>query len=305
MKTAIAAVLLLAAGAASGEPIEAQLSRSKAPRDWALAAEILLMKAELDQRDALMKKAVETAPDDVLVQWLAALAPVRSGVGDPPAAGLERARKLATLEPDNAAHGLQLLAAQNAAGDAKGADETLAHMAAAKRFDEHYRDYLLAWADAWRRFPPADAELGTEVMARMAAVPFPAYQAIVKSCDPIDRPAAQAGARWKNCIAIARRMLDGRTFIARQVGYVVLQRMNELTPEDEAAWLVMRWIMDKGTELTDAQEMLDPAFGRQWLDDWRDIGREDLIFRRRLEKAKVEATPPPGWKPPALGRQNP
>lgn len=282
--------------------IETRLRESESPRDWMLAAEITLPGTEPGESIALMSRAAEAAPNDALVQWIAmeALSPKKptgETLPDP-----RRARRLAAVEPDNAAHWLPMLALQADAKDTAAVDGTLAKMAAATRFDEHYRDHLLAWADVHRRFPRISEGAGDTfflaewLTRRVAFAPDPAYSALLLQCHSTQAGIDLAVSRREHCSAIARRMVEGRTDIARTVGYVILSRTGRNTSDDDTASNTKRWIRDQWSALI--PWLIDaPGYSDWWVEEWRSTGVETTIMRRWLEREGRQTVPPPGWQP--------
>lgn len=280
--------------------VETRLRASLLPRDWILAAEAMSSDANPDERSALISKAAAAAPDDVLVQWLATETLPREP---------SRARRLIAMEPDNAAHWLPLLVTQVEANDIAAVDMTLAKMAAATRFDEHHRDHLLAWADAYLRYPPVeegpnDRLLADSVEGRLGDGPEPAFPLLSATCDPAKAGVIWAASRRENCAAIARRMVEGRTIDAQIVGYAILRRTGQNTPQDDTTHNARRWLWDQWAALV-PDLISDPGYSSWWLEEWRTTGVEIEIFRHRVERGGRPTEPPPGWQPARPKPRNP
>src|SRR4051812_45942514 len=157
-----------------------------------------------------LARAAQSAPNDALVQWLAANNHDSSNADDARiAAAIAR---LTQLESDNGA--VWMLALSHAArnDDAQGVADALARMAASRRFDDHYLDTAHAWFEAYDRHPPAtplpDVADGRSqrsagfvgAIAKAAAVAMPAYVPLTSSCK--SAPAAGADAdQPAHCLA--------------------------------------------------------------------------------------------------------
>ncbi|MGA9422984.1 MAG: hypothetical protein WBW61_11520, partial [Rhodanobacteraceae bacterium] len=139
------------------------LAGSAKPRDWALASQLYF--ADTDDaapvlrpdREELLDRAMQDAPDDFLVQWLVAN---DRAVGatcearpspDEPLANLER------IGPDNAATWLLVLTIAADRRDPPAVDDALARMAASSRYDEPHDELVSAWLDVYDMQPPPPA----------------------------------------------------------------------------------------------------------------------------------------------------
>lgn len=274
--------------------LAAELRASAEPRDWALAADIFGGDGTFPaDRAELLAKAAAAAPDDAFVQWLAL-----ANLKQPDAANsepAERARRLVASDPGNAAVWLPSLALAVETGDAARIDEVLGRMAAAERFDEHFRDYLVAWLDVFARgvrgSPESETDAFILAMARAAAITLPGYANVTQACDPA-KSAGHVDARADACERLARLMMDGNIFITQIIGYVVLRKIDRATPDDTERERVLRWLTRSAAQF-DASVAVDDA--HRMAADWREAGSEAEVFRRRALRAGFPLTPPPDW----------
>jgi hypothetical protein len=269
------------------------LQASASPRDWALAADAIQQVDTIGgtgtrsaESAALLAKAVAAAPDDTFVQWLAL------AYAKPPTA--DGARRLAASDPGNAAVWLASLDVAAAANDAAGIEVALAGMAAAQRYDEHFRDYLLAWVEIYRRGSTRDDRLDayTNAVARAAALAVPPYRPLIVACDAQKNPALVAS-RIDVCETIARQMTGGPTFIVQGIGHAILRRSSRATPADAEAERTMRWQMQQSAPAGADQDMAKQL--QQMIADWTEAGTEAEVAQRRLVRAGIALTPPADW----------
>ncbi|HET7923686.1 MAG TPA: hypothetical protein VFL30_02245, partial [Rhodanobacteraceae bacterium] len=124
---------------------------SGVPRNIALAA-IAPKASDEDVRglEDQMFRAASLAPDDALVQWLAA---TRLLAAHEEARAAITVETLIRLEPDNASVWALALSLAVSRKDTAATDEALAHMAASTRADEHMADVLHAWLAAYESHP--------------------------------------------------------------------------------------------------------------------------------------------------------
>jgi len=286
------------------------LQKSASPRDWAIAS----MMSEANPLDGsvshahavLLRKAAEAAPADPLVQWMWANADVRApDCGTPVSCGA-RAGALAKLEPDNAAAWLPVLYGDVAAKDAGAIDATLAHMAAAKRFDTHVVEAARTWQEVYRRFPPPDlnavkgfapegmsvsrAALATgEILQTMGSDVL----GLTASCSRGRNPQAPP-TRFAHCAQVGRLMLqDATTLGARWIGFIVLRASGEARPADVPAIRTVVW---QQTQFGKVAEHWDAAAEEAYVADIAKGDNEVEAARKRLQHAGVALEPAAAWQ---------
>jgi len=294
------------------------LRRSSDPRDWALAVMTHQARFQLDDAapDAtaddttLLERAVRAAPDDALVQWIAA----RYRVGDaaPSALAVGAAQRLLQLQPNNAALLLDDLAAAARRNDPTAVDAVLNRMSARTGFDEFQSVVLKATLDVYRRHPLPDAywdlvaeeekKLPRETFAFVnavsiaAAVAMPAYQSLVEACR-VNEASGKNPQRAANCAAIGRVMVaQGGTFVDNRLGYTLLRLSRAYTDADVAAARRDDWLYSmhmQSIRLDDAQATADSIVAYET--DWMETGSELEAIRRAGARAGVATDPPADW----------
>jgi hypothetical protein len=106
------------------------------------------------KRADIIARAVDFAPDDAFVQWLAA----KSGNYFSSKCGPTRwpeaeVANLVRLEPDNAGAWQYVVALAQSKGEPNAVDEALSRMASAPRADDHLVDEMAAWKAAYVAHP--------------------------------------------------------------------------------------------------------------------------------------------------------
>jgi hypothetical protein len=306
----------LAAVARYQNGFEESLRASASPRDWALSATVMHSDEQSDgpspadaSRGALLRKAAEAAPTDPLVQWLWAIAPAEISGCTAASPCMNRGNALAKLEPDNGAAWVPAVADAVRFHDAQRTDDALAHMAAATRYDEVFRDSKSAWLDAFRRFPmppellrspdgkSGDATLAAEsgAMSQVTYALAP-YEEFIQACQRGGRAEVPA-ARLANCAGAGRLMLDQSTTItARMVGASLLQISGALTAEDRARVRAAQWQIEQHVLLA-PKGGPDLARMREEMDRLVANDSEVAAMQEDLRSAHVSLTPPAGWQP--------
>jgi hypothetical protein len=288
------------------------LRHSPQPRDWALVA-VLDFTGETSsalERDAMLKRAVDAAPGDALVQWIAARRRVAGAID---AIAADALQGLRSREPDNAAIWLHDLSAAQKLKDAAAVDEALRRMATAGRFDGHLTDLAQAIVEVYQRTPaPAlPPTPGTEflqspsvlpymiAMAAASATALPAFQDLVAACR-IDPATGANASRKADCAAVGRLMAArGDTVIANHLGMAVLRVSNTFSNDDVLLARELDWVFDRSSATMTALESLrDPSIGDAlvaYMTDWFATGNEIEAMRRAVVRSGEAATPPDDW----------
>lgn len=273
--------------------LERALAASPRPRERILAASMPAPKSA--RSTAAIAEASAAAPDDALVQWIAA---VHGNVAATAA--------LTRLEPDNGASWLPALGLAVEQGDGAGVDSALAGLAASTRFDDHQGQLLHAWQDALRRQPDAPACVAGERCERAerdflvaseftAASVFPFPQAALAFCKaaPANTP------RHRQCEAGARGMLDnGRTLVSKAVGYSLLGHLHALTPADEEERRRQDWLATVTEPMLRGDLAPGSAEFAAFMADWTALDSEMEVLRRGAQRAAQPVLPPDGWISP-------
>lgn len=272
------------------------------PRARMLAATSMIYAGQMSSTGAerqreLLNQAVQRAPDDALVQWVAAIYDLPAETVSGPVVALQR------IEPDNGAVWLFQLAAASRAEDNTGVTEALARIGASRRFDDHYIDYSLAWLAISPEIPlPEPYAHGDEeafaklplfmAIARAAALALPNYVSPTKACKPVDQPLAIE--RREACLAVGRLMLtESNTLNSMRIGAALLR----LAGAEDAAevsrnteYLVQEYSVLSGSALEDPDE-----FAR-FQADWLQTRSELQVAKNMLARAGIPLLPPADWK---------
>jgi len=220
--------------------IRRALLDSGTPRDIALAS--MPVHAPATREDTTIgndrvARAAERAPDDVLVQWIAAerLLALHDDARAAPIVS-----RLTTLESDNAAAWSLALVLAQLHEESLRIDDALARMAASTRADEHVADATHAWLDVYEAHPrprsafvnPAEADAAPRIdaiaAAKAAALP---REAFASACTATSEPV-----RKRACASAARVLLHKSTSAAtRELGFTVLERVGDIADADRIA----------------------------------------------------------------------
>ncbi|WP_395683880.1 hypothetical protein [Dokdonella sp.] len=235
-------------------------------------------------------------PGDLLLQWIAAT----------PTDGKRDATALANvqrLDKDNAA--AWALSLDDPAVDV---GETLQHMAASHRYDEHSSEIIRIWLAAVKRHPvPAetldgvraqspqwnfsgeDIVASTAVMlAAMTSVEASPYTGLLSACATAD---AQ---RKPMCIATARLLFDsGYSTTTVMIGEMLLRKLDALGPDDQLRARRLAWWTESQMSIFMTGDALS-----QYLRDTLSTGSEIEALRLAATRAG-KAEPPADWKSPS------
>jgi hypothetical protein len=293
----------------------AALSASAEPRDWALAGQMFLFTEKSaiypDRHNELVLRAAKAAPNDALVQWLAALSAPNDN-GSAISAADNPIDALLTIEQDNAAAWQQaLMQALRNKNDSR-IDEALAGMASSRRYDDHFGDVLRAWLDVYERHPMPDDLVQRSshepsfaketaalagAMAQTTATNMPNYSAITKVCR-IDSPEPQSWTRNAYCAEIGHLMATSApTVLSRKMGYAVLHLSGNVSENDVQEARNLDWLWHQEYALVD-DEKISPAYFAAQANDWRTSVDEIEVLRRGIMRAGISLTPPPEWISP-------
>jgi hypothetical protein len=271
------------------------------PRDLALAAIAPGSSAEpIGPLDDQMFRAASLAPDDALVQWLAANRLLAAHDEARAAIAIET---LIRLEPYNASVWALALSLAVARHDDAATDDALAHMAKSTRADEHIADALHAWLAAYEGHPrplsafanPAEAGAApfVDAMAKASAAALPSYRPFLDACS------TENTHRHDVCATAARVMLYHASSLAsRRLGFTLLRTLgaDNVTDEDRAARRELAWISANASRVSGFAD-LDPLAIAAHREDWRTLGDEYEIMQRAMHRAGLPAEAPLGWVP--------
>lgn len=297
-----------------------KLRQSTAPRDWMLASQMCQL-GDADPasngaaRAELLKNAAAAAPDDVLVQWIAAMSmPGSAGGGcSVPQALPANLDDLLKLESANGLAWLPVLRQSYRDKDALGVDAALARMAAADRYDDHSQEYTRLLVTHYAKYPQAIAtgrnELGTVAgnsaeATDQAAMNFsmalgqamtvgPSLYVLDQVCDPKQQPAPEAR-RLALCADIGQRLAERgvKGSLRREA-----EKLLELTGRSQGKRQAMeRELQYLGWMLYQSGDQRRAA--AIFRTEWERSG--DLLDARRatVKALGLPTTPPAMWQPP-------
>jgi hypothetical protein len=295
------------------ERLHDHLRESADPRAWALASEVWFANGNgAADKQEMLRNASAAAPDDALVQWLAANKLSDSGDG---ACGnslpqAERVAALLAAAPDNGAARLINLDAALQAKDEAGVDDILLQVTAAPHFTSYETEALRAWQKIYMEFGPPNFTDATEpgtradrdwqvfvmAVAHAAAMTDPRYSAIAKACDVSAR---DAGARWQRaslCEDMGRHIAQVSSSITNaQLGLSTVKRAGRITPADGDLQRELSWLSSAPMYLDD--ENVSPAVFRSYVADKLALDDEREVSRRLLKRLGMSAKPPATWPP--------
>jgi hypothetical protein len=250
--------------------------------------------------DDEMFRAASLAPDDALVQWLAAN---RLLAAHDDARASIAVETLVRLEPYNASVWALALSLAVARHDEPATDDALAQMAKSTRADEHIADALHAWLAAYESHPrplsafanPSEAAAApfVDAMAKASAAALPSYRPFLETCS------SGGSHRHDVCATAARVMLYHASSLAsRRLGFTLLRTLGEdvVTDEDRAARRELAWINANAARVSGASDLDGVALAAH-RDDWRALGDEYEIMQRAMHRAGLPAAAPVGWVP--------
>ncbi|HEX6834133.1 MAG TPA: hypothetical protein VF132_11420 [Rudaea sp.] len=290
-----------------GSSLRAALTSSRDPRDWALAT-IAGHFSDDDRSDdtSLLARAVAQSPDDLLVQWLALIAPAgEKATRDTALWNLER------LEPDNAAHWLKSFESAARVKDEAQMDRLLSRMGTSHEFTNHFGELLSAMASVYRRLPvpPELSASGaatthpetiawTMAMADTAASALPGLSPLIQACRSGTVP-EKTQTRRTDCANVGHLMVaQGTDLLTQRIGSSILRVSKTFTDEDQRIARDIDWIYSQFTELIH-KDTPDSSFALTHLKLEAELGNEVEAMRRSIVQAGVAAKPADDWNDPS------
>jgi hypothetical protein len=285
------------------ELVDALLAQGD-PRSIAFAAAMLPLLGDAQSTlhrapPDLLAEAARRAPDDILVQWLAAL------YSAPDEQLSAAGRALLRLEPENGASWLFPLQAASKANDADGVTEALRQIGTAERFDIHYADLALAWATILRNHPQPTRQGPTtgfsleeqpliQGVSHAVAFAIPAFQPLIRACKASEAPLASA--RRATCLAAGTLIVKHHAEqISSAIGISLLRNINAPGFQD-----AMRTSLYLSQMYSFAFEPLktDPIAYQRFQADWQETRSETTVIERMLTRAGLPLAPPVDWVAP-------
>jgi hypothetical protein len=274
-------------------PVLAALAASPDARDRALAA---TSRFDGHVDETALENAAARAPDDALVQWLAASHWFTNR------AGLRAAEQLTRLEPDNGA--AWMLAYLHGERDAESA---LLRAAGAARFDDHRMDLLHAWLDAYARLQDATTPLPSNspwsdryaaAQAHSLADDGPAWKRLVDRCR---EGSPEAAIRRRACADLGVLMSrEGSSLVSRTIGFAILRDANggTLDAPEQAAQRQLEWYVHAQGHAFDRDPGPDPEQMAAIERDVLAANDEVTFIRNALRHIGAALRPPDDWISP-------
>jgi hypothetical protein len=274
-------------------PVLAALAASPDARDRALAA---TSRFDGHVDETALENAAARAPDDALVQWLAASHWFTNR------AGLRAAEQLTRLEPDNGA--AWMLAYLHGERDAESA---LLRAAGAARFDDHHMDLLHAWLDVYARLQDATTPLPSNspwsdryaaAQAHSLADDGPAWKRLVDRCR---EGSPEAAIRRRACADLGVLMSsEGSSLVSRTIGFAILRDANggTLDAPEQAAQRQLEWYVHAQGHAFDRDPGPDPEQIAAIERDALAANDEVAFVRDSLRRVGAALQPPDGWVSP-------
>lgn len=252
----------------------------------------------------VVARAVNLAPGDAFVQWVAASeGNYYSSQCGPVHWPETEVANLVRLEPDNAAAWQYAAALAQAKGDEAGVDAALERMANARRADDHQGEEIAAWTRIFTQHPGANVspfdqgEAATPAQRALAAALLRvAYgfsgsdRALEAACKP-DGSTEQSWRRLDWCARAGRVLAsEGNSFALRELGLKLLG--NDDSHADQQRQLA--WLKANASDpMQNGAAFADAAVDRER--DWQGAAGSILATERRMARLGKPATPPEGW----------
>ena len=263
------------------------------------------------QTQALLARAQKAADTDALVWWVSAALECRGRIKSCPQE--ETLAQLEKADPANAAVWLWALQRGQRTGAKTTARAALTSAAQAARFDNYFGSLITVLYQAAGILPveenvlrasnqsgvsPAGFKL-TYAASIAIAVPHPYMDALDAACKDSATDAGLA----QDCVAVAQKLVDGGSLIARGFGLrLLLQLIPDGAARDAAAarartlaWRMQR-IGELGARLAD-----DSRVTGIYTQSLSASGRESDAVDAVLHSQGVALEPPADWQPPAAG----
>lgn len=284
--------------------IQHALAASSSARDRALAAS-----DPSKRNDAMLRQAAADAPDDVLVQWLAA-----THLGTGAAASINAAKasaaRLTQLEPDNGATWWLVSTLADQRGDRDTARDGLTKLAESTRFDMHLTDLVQAMLKAYAQLAPrpqiAEKPLASPWSDVFIVALLRATEMAVGVADNVmlDRcvdgsPAALDQRR--DCVRAGTLMSQHAVGLGgRLIGYGLLRVANGgvLSDAERMGQRQVDWYIHGAALLLGGKRNLDAADVAAFESDWQAGFGEIEIAQHGMRMAGITLKPPKEWVSP-------
>lgn len=249
----------------------------------------------------LIKRALELGPQDPLVLWVAA---ANACLTQPGCADPEALKTLQKIDADNAAVWLQAFPTD---GNAEMERASVARMAQTPRYNEYWGADVVALYHGLEilAVPKEITSLG--VSSESARINFAttiassilpvSLQRLHQFCIKVDVAADAATAA--DCVAVARKLESGGTFVAQGIGYAIEEAL--LSPGVDKDVMGTRrrsaaWQKEKFMELS-ARFSREPALAQAYIAALEAGPDEPSAVIAFLRGQKQHTDPPGDWQP--------
>ncbi|MFT3790534.1 MAG: hypothetical protein QM741_05550 [Rudaea sp.] len=260
-------------------------------------------RSALKKTPALLKRALELAPQDPLVLWIAAsnACLTQPGCADPAAL-----KTLQTVDADNAA--VWLLGFQGDDADKQHAG--VARMAQAQRYDDYWGADVVALYRALEVLPVPKEIIALGFSSESARINFAtsiasaflpvSLQRLHVFCTTLDT--AKEATAAADCIAVARRLESGGAFVAQGIGFAIEEAL--LAPGVDKDVMAARrrsaaWQKERFMELS-SRFAHEPALAQAYIDALEKGPDEPAAVIALLRGQNLRTDPPAEWQPASL-----
>jgi hypothetical protein len=290
------------------------LSTSASPRERALGTRFYL-DSPTDANTAAgaraLREAAAAAPSDVLVQAMWATASEAESGCDAASPCPERLLAQARAEPGNGLAWLPAFGGLDSKASEAEIESLLAKLAFADHYNDHFADYVGAWARAIAsgptlpRFEPPSLfadhpsqAMKVSAIAYAAAMVMPGMQTLLKLCRRSEQGQAPAR-RFELCAEAGRGMMrSGTSYISQSMGFALVRVSGLATADDKQLKRRLSWRM-QGPE--NVSQFLDqPREFDLYFEDLLSTGSESRAVELLMQRHGIALEPPPDWKSPYI-----
>ncbi|MBL0164738.1 MAG: hypothetical protein IPP82_14100 [Xanthomonadales bacterium] len=292
------------------------LRSSPSPRQQVIAGQIYLEHEEdtpalvRPRRADVVARAVQLAPDDSFVQWMAASqGSYTSSQCGPSTRPQAEVANLIRLEPDNAAAWRFAVALASAIGDQDGIDDALSRMAAAPRADDHSIEQLEEWKKAYTAVPEPstpwqqpelalsnDDRVMLAAMQRIGSTYSSAATVMLDLCKmEVDSERIWQRLGW--CADAATTLASrGGSLALREQGLGILAAIGAKDATFDSMQRQYDWLVAHNANPARSYNADSAEFAAA-ISDWKGVTTEIEAIERHLQRIGQPLAPPPGWNP--------
>ncbi|MBN8886901.1 MAG: hypothetical protein J0I77_14365 [Rudaea sp.] len=283
------------------------LALSGDPRKQIAAAQIAApdegdaSRSAIKKTSALVKRALELGPQDPLVLWIASS---NACLTQPGCANPAALKTLQTVDPDNTA---VWLLAYPTDSDADKQRAAVARMAQTQRYNDFWGADVVALYHALEVLPVPKAITSLGLSSESARINFATsiasaflpvpLQRLHQFCTKLD--AANDATAISDCIAVARKLEAGGTFVAQGIGFAIEEAL--LSPGVDKDVMATRrrsaaWQKERFMELS-GRFAHEPALAQAYIEALEKEPDEPSAVVAFLRAQKERTDPPGDWQP--------